>query len=225
MYGWDPYNIKFQISFKYRLLNPDGRLADKRPFLSDMYLGYTQTSFIDLDSPSDAFLDNSFQPEFLFSRESLMLRPTAWLSRLGLEAGIQHRSNGDSGADSRSFNMLYARPVLVFGDTGSHHLTVAPKVWAYVGSLRENPDIADFWGYFDLELKFGRIDGPQLRSAWRQGSEGGRLQIDLTAPLRALCFGSCNGYLQIQYFSGYGETLLNYNRKDRQLRIGFALFR
>ena len=225
LYGWDPDNIKFQISFKYRILNPEGTLAKKRPRLADIYFGYTQTSFIDLDSPSDAFLDNSFKPELLFSQKNLMNEPTAWLSQLGLEAGIQHQSNGDSGIDSRSLNILYAKPILKFGDTGAHHLTVAPKIWLYVGSLVENPDIADYWGYFDLELRFGRADGVELRSNWRQGSEGGSLQVDVTYPLRVLCFGNCNGYLQVQYFSGYGETLLNYNQKDTQLRIGIALFR
>jgi outer membrane phospholipase A len=225
LYGWDPDNIKFQISFKYRLLNPDGSLAKKRPRLADFYFGYTQTSFIDLESPSDAFLDNNFKPELLFSQKNLVSQPFAWLSQLGLEAGIQHQSNGDSGADSRSLNLLYTKPILTFGDTGTYHLTAAPKIWVYVGSLRENPDIADYWGHFDLELKIGKTDGLELRSDWRQGSGGGSLQIDLTVPLGVLCFGNCNGYVQLQYFSGYGETLLNYNRKDRQLRIGFAFFR
>ena len=225
LYGWDPDNIKFQISFKYRLLNPDGSLADKAPRLADLYIGYTQTSFIDLDSPSDAFLDNIFKPEFMFSQQRLAAQPTAWLSQIGLEAGIQHQSNGASGDDSRSFNLLYARPVLKFGDPDAYHFTAAPKVWLYVGSLRENPDIADYFGYFDLELRFGSTDGVELRSNWRQGSEGGSIQLDLTYPLGVLCFGNCNGYLQAQYFSGYGETLINYNQKDTQFRVGFALYR
>ena len=225
LYGWDPDNIKFQISFKYRLLNPEGSWAAKRPRLADFYFGYSQTSFIDLDAPSDAFLDNSFKPELLFSQRNLVSKPTAWLSQLGLEAGIQHQSNGDSGADSRSLNLVYAKPILTFGDIADYRFTAAPKVWVYVGKLNENPDIADYWGYFDLELKFGKIEGLELRSNWRQGSEGGRLQVDLTYPFSVLCAGNCNGYFQVQYFTGYGETLLNYNRKDSQLRIGFALFR
>ena len=225
LYGWDPSNIKFQISFKYRLLNPEGSWAAKRPGLADFYFGYSQTSFIDLDAPSDAFLDNIFKPELLFSQNKLLVEPTAWLSQLGLEAGFQHQSNGDSGADSRSLNLVYAKPILAFGDIAGYRFTAAPKLWVYVGNLNENPDIADYWGYFDLELKFGKIDGLELRSNWRQGSEGGRLQVDLTYPFSVLCAGNCNGYFQVQYFTGYGETLLNYNRKDSQLRIGFALFR
>ena len=223
LYGWDPSNIKFQISFKYRLINPGGSLAKKRPRMADFYFGYTQTSFIDLDSPSDAFLDNSFKPEFMFSQKNLLKQPPAWLSRLGLEAGIQHQSNGDAGADSRSLNILYAKPILKFGDLDTYYFTTAPKVWLYVGNISENPDIADYWGYFDLELRWGKIDGLEMRSNWRQGSEGGSLQLDLTYPLRVLCFGNCNGSFQVQYFTGYGETLLLYNQKDSQLRVGVAV--
>ncbi len=225
LFGWDPDTIKFQISFKYRLIHPDGSLARKRPWIADFYFGYTQTSFIDLDSPSDAFLDNSFKPEFMFSQQDLVKQRPAWLSQLGLEAGIQHQSNGDSGADSRSLIILYAKPILKVGDLDAYHFTAAPKIWLYVGNIDENPDIADYWGYFDLELRFGKIDGLELRSNWRQGSEGGSLQVDLTCPLHILSFGNFNGYLQAQYFTGYGETLLLYNQKDSQLRIGFAFYR
>ena len=225
LYGWDPDNVKFQISFKYRLIHPDGSLAQRRAWLADFYFAYTQTSFIDLDSPSDAFLDNSFKPEFMYSRKDLVKQPPAWLSRLGLEAGIQHQSNGDSGADSRSLNILYAKPIFKIGDLDAYHFTAAPKIWLYVGNISENPDIADYYGYFDLELKVGKIDGLELRSNWRQGSEGGSLQVDLTCPLRILSFGNFNGYVQVQYFTGYGETLLLYNQKDSQLRVGFAFYR
>jgi len=225
LYGWDPKNIKFQISFKYRVLNPHGSIGKKWPWLADFYFGYTQTSFIDLESPSDAFLDTSFKPEFLYSQKELRNRPASILSRLGLEAGIQHESNGKSGNASRNLNILYAKPYLYFGNVEKHHFTFAPKVWIYIGNLSENPDIADYKGYFDLELKFGKPDSLELRSNLRQGSEGGSVQIDFTYPFRILTFGNFNGYFQAQYFSGYGETLLLYNQKDSQFRVGFALYR
>ena len=144
---------------------------------------------------------------------------------MGLEAGFQHESNGNSGNASRSLNILYAKPYFFFGNVEKYHFTLAPKVWAYIGNLTENPDIADFRGYFDLELKFGKPDGLELRSNLRQGAEGGSVQIDFTYPFRILTFGNFNGYFQVQYFSGYGETLLFYNQKDSQFRIGFALYR
>jgi outer membrane phospholipase A len=225
LYGWDPKNIKFQISFKYRVLNPQGFIGKKWPWMADFYFGYTQRSFIDLEAPSDPFLDTSFIPEFLYSQMELRNRPTSILSRLGLEAGIQHESNGKSGNASRNLNILYAKPYLFFGNVDKYHFTFAPKVWIYIGNLSENPDIADFNGYFDLELKFGKPGSFELRSNLRQGAEGGSVQIDFTYPFRILTFGNFNGYFQAQYFSGYGETLLFYDQKDSQFRIGFALYR
>lgn len=33
-----------------------------------------------------------------------------------------------------------------------------------------------------------------------------------------------NGYLHLQYFNGYGETLLGYNRReDSQFRVGLSI--
>lgn len=38
-------------------------------------------------------------------------------------------------------------------------------------------------------------------------------------------FGSFSLYLDVQYFTGSGESLLGYNKKSDELRISFALFR
>ena len=38
-------------------------------------------------------------------------------------------------------------------------------------------------------------------------------------------FGSFSLYLDVQYFDGYGESLLAYNQRTDELRVGFALFR
>ena len=36
--------------------------------------------------------------------------------------------------------------------------------------------------------------------------------------------GPVSGYLHVQFFTGYGESLLDYNvRNKSQLRIGFAI--
>jgi outer membrane phospholipase A len=36
--------------------------------------------------------------------------------------------------------------------------------------------------------------------------------------------GPVSGYLHAQFFTGYGESLLDYNQRNKsQLRIGFAI--
>jgi len=43
--------------------------------------------------------------------------------------------------------------------------------------------------------------------------------------LRRWFSGNLALYLYLQYFWGYGETLLRYNDRTSSFRVGFALFR
>jgi phospholipase A1/A2 len=52
------------------------------------------------------------------------------------------------------------------------------------------------------------------------------VQVDASYPLRKPTFGNLGGYIHLQYFNGYGESLLDYNRKLRsQFRIGLMVTR
>jgi outer membrane phospholipase A len=52
------------------------------------------------------------------------------------------------------------------------------------------------------------------------------VQLDLSYPLKTATLGNLGGYLHLQYFNGYGESLLDYNRKVRpQFRIGLMITR
>ena len=227
LYGWDPKNLKLQISFKYRFFNPRGPLATRWNWLTDFHFGYTQTSFADFKSSSRPFEDTSYMPEFLWFVEDIEQAVFSWISRLDFQTGIQHISNGQSGDDSRSLNIIYVKPVLAFGNVEKYHFTVAPKVWIYIGNISENPDIADYWGYFDLKLIFGKPDGLMLSTDLRKGTDSGKgsIQIDFTYPMNKILFGNLNGYFQAQLFSGYGEELLLYNQKDTRFRIGIGFSR
>ena len=99
-----------------------------------------------------------------------------------------------------------------------------------------NPDLAAYRGYFDLGLKFGKSDSFVLGSNLRYGTKGGSMQLDGTYPLfraiRKIFFLkedqdslNPNIYLHAQYYNGYAETLLNYNKKDHALRFGIAFVR
>jgi outer membrane phospholipase A len=224
--GTEAPNAKFQISFKYQLLNEAGWLARQAPALKGFEVAYTQTSLWDLDAPSAPFFDTSYKPAFLYSWERVVGGQERDRFRLDLQGGLQHESNGKNGVDSRSQNYLFFRPTLVFGRNDSFQLTLQPRVWGYVGDLSDNPDLDEYRGYFDLRAVIGWRRGLQLAALGRMGHEGNNssAQFDLTYPMMRI-FDSFSVYLQAQYFTGYGDSLLRYNQRSDVVRLGFALYR
>ena len=228
VFGWrNGTNAKFQLSFKYRFLNPEGRLIEGVPFFSRVYFGYTQTSLWDLGEPSAPFFDTSYRPSLFYRHDRL----TVWgngRGRLWGQIGIEHESNGKAGDDSRSYNTIYVQPVLEIDRAiGSAHLTVEPRLWAYVGDLSENPDIAEYRGYGHLRLAVtGRAEW-QIAATGRVGTSGkGSLQVDLTYPMDRIFLRTFDAFLYAQYFNGWSESLLGYDeRLPWQLRIGIAVVR
>lgn len=236
IFGYEPFyfiagtgspNAKFQISLKYRLLNVEGPLARRFPALLGFHLAYTQTSLWDVKQASAPFLDTSYKPEFLYAAERVDGgRWADWL-RLDLQAGVQHESNGKGGGDSRGLNLIYFQPTVVLGKPENLQLTLSPRVWAYLGSVSDNPDIRDYRGYVGLRTILGWAKGLQLSATGRLGDDANRgsVQVDLSYPLMRVLWGNFSFYLYAQLFTGYGESLLQYNQRSTAFRAGFAFFR
>lgn len=211
---------RFQVSFKYRLFSPDD--AAKPHFMDNWYLGYTQTSLWDLHSDSIPFIDTTYNPSLFWARESLwQTDDKRWF--VGLNAGIEHKSNGKDGADSRSLNDLYLQPEFNHRLSEGSTLSFMPRFKAYV-TTEADMHYPDSLGYVDWKLRWAQDQGLVLSGLYRQGTQGrNATQLEAAWPLRRTWL-NMNGYLYVQYFRGYGETLLDYNQKhDPQLRIGIAL--
>src|SRR5687768_372926 len=147
--GTEAPNVKFQVSFKYAILNPEAPLVRAFPALGGVNLAYTQTSFWDTSDESAPFFDSSYKPEVLWSDEYIPALGRPGVYGLGLQFGVQHESNGQGGLDSRSLNIAYLRPVVTLGDPRDFRLTVAPRVFTYLGGQGDNEDIEDYRGYAD----------------------------------------------------------------------------
>ena len=218
-----PTNAKFQVSLKFRLFNPD----TQTPFLEKLYFAYSQTSIWAIGSSSKPFYDSSYRPSLFFLDEDVSLWPFRKWSRLGFQAGIEHESNGKDGTASRSIIIGYVRPTfaLPFGDR--YFVSISPKIYGYV-EKEDNPDIPYYRGYSDVLVKVGETDGIQLATTLRKGTgqDPYSVQLDLSYPLKTATLGNFGGYLHLQYFNGYGESLIDYNRKVRsQFRIGLMITR
>jgi outer membrane phospholipase A len=225
--GTEQPNAKFQISFRYQFLNSNGPLVRRYPWLKGFSLAYSQTSLWDWGEPSSPFYDTSYRPEFLYLMQRVDEGRWADWFRLDLQAGIKHESNGQDEEDSRTLNIAYFEPTMRFGREDGLQLSIAPRVWAYVGSLSDNPDMAYYRGYVGLRSVVGWTAGWQLAAIGRLGNEGNRgsIQLDLSYPLMKVLFGNSSLYFQAQYFYGYGESLISYNERGSSFRVGFALYR
>lgn len=229
--GSEQPNAKFQISLRYRLLNADpqdpGWLARTVPPLKNLYLAYTQTSLWDLESESAPFLDSSYKPELLYEWQRLAGGRAGDWFRFDLQGGFQHESNGKDGANSRSLNLVYLQPTVFFGDPEDFHFRLGARVIGYVTDLDDNPDLRDYRGNVELRAMLGWAQGLQLSGLGRVGDDlnRGSLTLDLTYPLSRLGTRSFSLYAHVQYFIGYGESLLYYNQRSDAIRLGFSLWR
>jgi len=219
--------IKFQFSFKYRLFNEDAPLVKAVPLLGGLHFAYTQLCLWELDQPDDTFLDTNYMPEFFYSNEDIKAIHIPGVCELGLQTGYGHDSNGQSGSEHRSMNTLFFRPIVDFGDPEHFHFYIAPKLFVYIFSLSSNPDISKYRGYCDLRMAAGWRQGLELSFLGRIGSDynRGSVQLDLSFPVRDLLYNNLDIYIDAQYFNGYDESLVTYNRRTQAFRIGLALTR
>lgn len=224
--GHDPRTARFQLSFRYRLFDDQGVVAESFPVARGLYLGFTQTSLWDLASDSKPFRDTSFRPSLFYRWMLSNPEDGAWVA---LSGGYEHESNGKGGSDSRSIDTVFlraeARHYFGFGD-GQTYVGIAPKLWTYLDK-DDNIDIARYRGYGELGLRLGRDDGVMFSALLRRGTEDkNSTQLDLSYPLRQSVFSGVGAFLHLQYFNGYGETLLDYKApRTSQLRFGFSLVR
>jgi len=215
-------NAQFQLSFKLRLYEQADQ--ESRRFQDNLYFSYTQAAFWDLTADSSPFLDTRYIPGGFY-----YIPNTDWRvggNSVGIAAGYEHESNGQDEEDSRSIDTLFVRPYFSFGDTSGFHWTFSPKLYAYL-EKDENPDIFRYRGYGDYRFTYGKDDDWQIAWTLRKGveSNAGSLDLQGTYPLHRIRPGLA-GYLMGQFFTGYGETLLDYNERESwSVRIGYALSR
>jgi len=216
------FDARFQISFKYRPFDPDASVAQIIPYASNLYFAYTQTGIWDLGSKSSPFKDTSYRPSLYYhwDERGKGYNPNSW------KFGAEHESNGRDGLDSRSLNIAFVQPRWDINTGYGRKLTLMPRFYTYLEKA-DNDDIHQYRGYVDWIAQYGRNNAAILTAMYRQGTDGyAQGQIDLSYPISDKIFGRTGTFLHFQLLGGYGETLLDYNkRSDTQLRIGISLAR
>jgi phospholipase A1 len=206
--------IQFQISGKMPLA------VDLFGLPLDIYGAYTMRSFWQAYAQDDSspFREIDHEPEVW-----LQLRPDwhfgGWVDSL-TTIGFDHQSNGQSGILSRSWNRIIASTAL-----GKGGFLLIPRLWYRLPEdpdNDDNPHIVDYLGHGDLTLGWrhsGNTFTAMLRNNLESGFSRGAVQLGWSFPLAP--FPYLRGY--IQYFSGYGESLIDYNRYVNRIGIGISL--
>ena len=198
---------KFQFSVKKVLFENVLFLGESWNF------GYTQTAWWQMYAESAPFRELNYAPELFVS---FPFSGFGWLKSMSV--GFMHQSNGKDGADSRSWNRVYANAVF-------HHkrFVFLPRLWYIVpeSSLDENKDIRKYLGNFDAKIAYlGRDTFAYILLRNNLNFKHNKGAVELNAGFDLFDNGV---FWFVQYFNGYGESLIDYQRYINKLGIGFVV--
>ena len=193
---------------------------------ADLWFGYTQQSLWQVYNHGESapFRNTDYEPELMYvvpGPESLRLLPFGWQWRYGM-AALAHQSNGQSVPLSRSWNRVYAGAGFERDDM-TVTLRLNRRLHEDAGD-DDNPDLTNYRGRGDVSLNWtpGRATASLLWRTNFRDFKRGALQFDWTYPVEPESPRALRWYVQL--FSGYGETLLDYNFKQTSLGVGLTLF-
>lgn len=204
--------VKFQLSVRKMLID-DLFVKDL-----DLYFAYTQQSFWQIydDENSRPFRESNYEPSLYFSYS--LEQYSAFLDRINF--GYMHQSNGGDLSKSRSWERLFIEGIYSYKS-----FAIGLKTWYRIEespSRDDNPDILKYLGYGELSLGYAmnkHLFMVTLRNNLRFSDNRGSVVFDYSYPIYR------NFYVYMQYFSGYGESLIDYNRAIERLGIGFLFAR
>jgi phospholipase A1 len=224
-----PYNTtenRIQLSVRTKLAQD--LLTQGHPTLKDsVWFAYSQQSYWQLFTPqiSRPFRATDHEPEVIYVYPTTAQLPWGWKWRYS-GIGLVHQSNGQSEPLSRSWNRVY----LMTGMELDNRWVVDARIWQRLpesANSDDNPGISDYIGRGELSVFWNmnkdNTVGATLRSSLSSSGRGSvRLQWMQTLG-RGLWGGKSNLRLHTALFSGYGDSMIDYNRKRTVFSVGLSL--
>ena len=212
------HEAKFQVSLKAPLLDEFWNGAT-------LYFSFTATYWWqiynrDLSRP---FREVNYEPELFITRAvDWQLGP---IDSEMVTFGYWHQSNGRDVPVSRSWDRLFVSYVF---RTGSWYVSIKPwwripedQSYPITSPKRDdNPDIERYLGHFDLNIikpMGNHVLELQLRNNLRSSDNNGSAQIEYSFPINRRFKGLLQG------FTGYGDSLINYNNYENRISVGILL--
>ena len=224
----DYRTVENRIQLSVRTKVAQGMLTRSDSARKDsLWVGYTQQSYWQLFSPdiSRPFRATDHEPEVMYVYPTDMRLPLGWRLRYS-GIGLAHQSNGQSLPLSRSWNRTYLMAGMELGD----RWTVQAKVWKRINEGArndDNPDITDYLGRGELTTLWNANPDHTLaltlRHSLKQHTRGSARLEWLQTLGKGFGGGKSNLRLHTQLFTGYGDSLIDYNRKRTVLSVGLSL--
>lgn len=201
---------KFQVSLKIPIA--DNMLGGR------WFVAYTSRSFWQAYNArlSRPFRETNHEPEFWVTYDQ-NINFLGWRNRL-IDFGLSHQSNGRGDPISRSWNRAYARFIFARGDN-----VITLKPWWRLpepDSKDDNPDILDYMGAGEIHFatKLGKNHvNMMLRNNFDADHNYGAFELNYSYRIHR----NLQGY--VQWFYGYGESLIDYNHLNNSIGIGVQL--
>jgi phospholipase A1 len=216
--------VKFQLSIQAKaadnVLSSFGSDVDL-----DLWASYTQRSWWQLynTEQSAPFRETNYQPEVFFRlmRDETDNEILGFKNRL-VSFGFIHQSNGRGSSLSRSWNRLF-----MSAEFDKGNLLIMPRIWWRIPEDEEdddNPDLYKYVGYGDLNIAYELGDhllSTTITNNLETDENRGGVQLDWTFPFPWTTNKRFKAY--VQYFNGYGESLIDYNQYTQRVSVGVVL--
>ena len=218
---------RIQVSIKTKIAS--GLLTQGNEQLRDsLWFGYTQQSYwqffnTDLSRP---FRSTDHEPEITYIYPSEADLPGGWRLRYS-GASLVHQSNGQALPLSRSWN----RVVLMAGMEKGAKVRMMGRVWTRLPERStddDNPEISDTIGRAELaafwDVNAFNTLGLTVRHSLT-GTANGSYRLEWLKSFGDTDPRYSHSGLRFhtQLFSGYGDSLVDYNRRRTVLSVGLSL--
>ncbi len=205
----DNSDAKFQISVSQRLTN------SVLPLKSYLFLTYTQLAFWDIYKESFPFGDINFNPTIGLGKA--LAYNNRFLGTISFQ--VEHESNGRDGDESRSWNKISFSTLLLM----DNNWTVQGKLWVPLVDGENNRDIVCYKGFAHFAVDYNTNNKKFRMGTLLTKRAGSFWDNNVTVNVSYRIFKNENQYLFAEYYNGYGENLLYYDRYRHRIRIGFVI--
>ena len=202
-------DVKFQVSISQRLTK------STLPFNTYLFLFYNQKVFWNVFENSMPVHDFNFNPGIGVCK--LLIAKDRVIGKASLL--IEHESNGRDNDNSRSWNKISLCGSIYI----SPQFMIHAKYWIPIVDGQHNRDILRYCGIFQNGLQVMSNDKKYGMAITLVKRQGWNLNFNTIVELNYRLFKKDNHYMFLQYYNGYGDNLLDYNKFHSRLRFGIVI--